>query len=176
MSRPHSSCYFQFCSIIFLTVIVKKATKILALLLLTLPVMAQTKKAKQMEKRAINPWEWQDHRSYVQAVEVKNPEGTLYVSGQTAISADGISSNENMESQIKLALKNLEQVITQAGYEPKGIVRLNIYTTSTAELWPNFPIIQEWVAKHGIKQATTLLEVKSLFETLKVELEVTVVK
>ncbi|MGE6354987.1 RidA family protein [Flavobacterium sp. NPDC079362] len=129
-----------------------------------------------MEMRVINPWKWQNERSYVQAVEVKNPEGTLYVSGQTAISADGISSDENMESQIILALKNLEEVITKAGYECKGIVRLNIYTTSTSELWPHFAIVQDWVAKHGIKQATTLLEVKSLFETLKVELEATVVK
>ena len=129
-----------------------------------------------MEKRIINPWEWQNERSYVQAVEVKNPQGTLYVSGQTAISADGISSNEDMESQIKLAIKNLEQVITEAGYECSGIVRLNIYTTATHELWPHFSIIQDWVAKHNIKQATTLMEVKSLFETLKVELEATVVK
>lgn len=155
----------------------KKTANLLVLLLLTtMPVLAQTKKGKQMEKRAINPWEWQNQRSYVQAVEVKNPEGTLYVSGQTAINADGISSNENMESQIKLALKNLEQVITEAGYECKGIVRLNIYTTATDELWPHFNLIQDWVAKHGMKQATTLLEVKSLFETLKVELEATVVK
>lgn len=141
-----------------------------------MPLLAQTKKAKQMEKREINPWKWQNERSYVQAVEVKNPEGTLYVSGQTAINSDGISSNENMESQIKLALKNLEQVITEAGYKCSGIVRLNIYTTATDELWPHFNIIQDWVAKHNIKQATTLLEVKSLFETLKIELEATVVK
>ncbi len=155
----------------------KKTARLLTLLVLTtMPILAQTKKAKQMEKREINPWEWQNQRSYVQAVEVKNPEGTLYVSGQTAINADGISSNENMESQIKLAIKNLEQVITEAGYEPKGIVRLNIYTTSTIELWPHFNILQDWIAKHGIKQATTLLEVKTLFETLKVELEATVVK
>lgn len=129
-----------------------------------------------MEKRIINPWEWQNERSYVQAVEVKNPQGTLYVSGQTAISADGISSNEDMESQLKLAIKNLEQVITEAGYECSGIVRLNIYTTATHELWPHFSIIQDWAVKHNIKQATTLMEVKSLFETLKVELEATVVK
>lgn len=129
-----------------------------------------------MEKRIINPWEWQNERNYVQAVEVKNAEGTLYVSGQTAISADGISSNEDMKSQLIMALQNLEQVINEAGYEPSGIVRLNIYTTSTAELWPHFSIFQDWITKHGIKQALTLLEVKSLFETLKVELEATVVK
>lgn len=129
-----------------------------------------------MEKRIINPWQWQDTRSYAQAVEVKNVESTLYISGQTAINADGISSNEDMKYQLIQALQNLEQVISEAGYECKGIVRLNIYTTSTAELWPHFSIFQAWIAKHGINQALTLLEVKSLFETLKVELEATVVK
>lgn len=129
-----------------------------------------------MEKRIINPWKWQDKRSYVQAVEVKQVEGTLYCSGQTAIDADGKSSTADMKTQLIQALQNLEQVINEAGYECKGIVRLNIYTTSTAELWPHFDIFQDWIAKHGIKQATTLLEVTSLFETLKVELEATVVK
>jgi 2-iminobutanoate/2-iminopropanoate deaminase len=129
-----------------------------------------------MEKRIINPWQWQNERNYVQAVEVKNAEGTLYVSGQTAISADGKSSTGNMRSQFIETIQNLEKVITEAGYESKNIVRLNIYTTSSAELFECFDILQEWVVKNNVKQATTLLEVKSLFETLKVELEATVVK
>ncbi|MCE7054169.1 RidA family protein [Algoriphagus sp. AGSA1] len=129
-----------------------------------------------MEKKAINPWNWQDARSYVQAVEVKNAEGTLYVSGQTAIDDNGVSSTADMKTQLELAIKNLEQVVSEAGYECKNIVRLNIYTTSTKELWPHFNILQDWVAKHGMKQALTLLEVVSLFETLSVELEATVVK
>ena len=129
-----------------------------------------------MEKRIINPWTWQNERNYVQAVEVKNVVGTLYVSGQTAISDLGVSSTQDMKAQLIHALKNLERVITDAGYEPNGIVRLNIYTTSTAELWPHFSIFQEWTTKHGIQQSLTLLEVVSLFETLKVELEATVVK
>lgn len=129
-----------------------------------------------MEKRVISPWQWQDERSYVQAVEVKNVQSTLYVSGQAAVHADGTSSDADMKTQLTLAIQNLEQVITQAGYEPAGIVRLTIYTTDTAALWPNFSIFQEWIAKHNIKQATTLMEVKSLFETLSVELEATVVK
>jgi 2-iminobutanoate/2-iminopropanoate deaminase len=112
-----------------------------------------------MEKRVINPWQWQDQRSYVQAVEVKNVESTLYISGQTAISDDGISSNENMEAQLALALKNLEKVISDAGYQPNGIVRLNIYTTSTAEFWPHFKLFQDWITKHGVQQALTLLDV-----------------
>jgi 2-iminobutanoate/2-iminopropanoate deaminase len=129
-----------------------------------------------MEKSIINPWEWQDQRSYVQAVEVKNVESTLYVSGQTAISAEGISSNKSMDVQLIQALENLEKVISQAGFQNNGIVRLNIYTTCTAELWPHFNILQNWIAKNSVKTAVTMLEVKSLFETLKVELEATVVK
>lgn len=129
-----------------------------------------------MEKRAINPWKWQDQRNYVQAVEVKNPAGTLYCSGQTAINADGIYSDADMKTQIKEAIQNLEQLIMESGYECKNIVRLNVYHTDTEAFFDGFNILQEWVVKHDIKQATTVMEVKTLFETLKVELEATVVK
>jgi enamine deaminase RidA (YjgF/YER057c/UK114 family) len=129
-----------------------------------------------MEKRTVNPWKWQEERSYSQAVEVKNVESTLYCSGQAAIDPDGTSSDKDMKSQLEQAIANLEEVISTAGYEYSGIVRLNIYTTSTEELWPYFPILQEWIAQHKIQQAVTMLEVKGLFETLKVELEATVVK
>jgi enamine deaminase RidA (YjgF/YER057c/UK114 family) len=129
-----------------------------------------------MEKRIINPWQWQDERSYVQAVEVKGVTGTLYVSGQAAVLPDGQSSTADMKTQLIQAIQNLEQVISAAGYECRNIVRLTIYSTSSAELWPHFPIVQEWIAKYDIKQALTFLEVKSLFETLTVELEATVVK
>lgn len=129
-----------------------------------------------MEKRIINPWQWQNQRSYVQAVDVKQAESTLYCSGQAAVNADGQSSTDDMKSQLIQAIQNLEQVISEAGYECQGIVRLNIYTTSSAELFTCFDVFQDWIAKHGIKQASTLFEVKSLFETLTIELEATVVK
>lgn len=129
-----------------------------------------------MEKRIINPWKWQDEKSYVQAVEVKNVSGTLYVSGQAAVHADGKFSNADMKTQLLLAIQNLEQVISEAGYECENIVRLTIYTTSPAELWKHFPILQEWISKHGIRQASTLMEVVSLTESLAIELEATVVK
>lgn len=129
-----------------------------------------------MEKQVINPWQWQDQRSYVQAVEIKQAAGTLYCSGQTAIDADGQSSNADMKTQVIQALENLEKVISDAGYECSGIARLNVYTTSSAEFFTCFDVFQDWIAKHGIKQALTLLEVKSLFETLKIEFEATVVK
>jgi 2-iminobutanoate/2-iminopropanoate deaminase len=129
-----------------------------------------------MEKRIINPWTWQDARSYVQAVEAKNVESTLYISGQTAIDDNGVSSNATMREQLIQTIENLEKVILSANYDLKNIVRLNIYTTSTSELFENFDIFQTWIEKNEIKQSSTVLEVKSLFETLKVEIEATVVK
>ena len=129
-----------------------------------------------MEKRTINPWQWQEARNYVQAIEVKNVESTLYVSGQTAIDADGVSSKEDMRSQIFKALENLEKVIHEADYKCKDIVRLNIYTTSSQDLFNNFDVFQNWVIKHDIKQTSTVFEVQLLFETLKVEFEATLAK
>lgn len=151
--------------------------KILAIIVLTtVSTLAQNKKEEKMEKRIINPWKWQNERSYVQAVEVTKPEGTLYISGQTAIDDDGKSSTSDMKAQLIQAIENLERVIKEAGYECENILRLNIYTTSSEELFTCFDVFQNWIAEHNIKQASTVLEVKSLFETLKIELEVTLVK
>ncbi|RKE55874.1 enamine deaminase RidA (YjgF/YER057c/UK114 family) [Sphingobacterium detergens] len=129
-----------------------------------------------MEKQVINPWKWQDARNYVQAVEVKHAASTLYVSGQCAISEEGISSNADMRTQIIHSIENLEKVILQSGYEVKDLIRLNIYTTDSTELVEHFDIIQRWLSKNQVQQTSTVLEVKSLFETLKVELEATLAR
>ncbi|WET02181.1 RidA family protein [Flavobacterium sp. YJ01] len=129
-----------------------------------------------MEKKVINPWKWQDARNYVQAVDVRNATGTLYISGQTAIDDDGISSTADMRTHLLKTLENLEKVIYDSNYELKNIVRLNIYTTDSDSLFENFDVFQNWIQKNEIKQSSTVLEVKSLFETLTIELEATVVK
>jgi 2-iminobutanoate/2-iminopropanoate deaminase len=129
-----------------------------------------------MEKRSINSWQWQNERHYVQAVEVKKVEGTLYCAGQAAVHADGTSSSANMETQLLIAIGNLEQVIEEAGYDCKNIVRLNVYTTAHEEFFQCFDTFGAWVKRKGIQQAATFFEVKSLYETLKIELEATVVR
>jgi len=130
-----------------------------------------------MEKRIINPWTWQDELSYVQAVEVKDVAGTLYVAGQAAVLPDGTSSNADMRTQLGIAIQNLETVISEAGYDLGNIVRLTVYTTSSEEFMNDcFDLFQQFVAKHGMKQAVTLLQVVALNETLNVELEATVVR
>ncbi|MCG1037679.1 RidA family protein [Polaribacter sargassicola] len=130
-----------------------------------------------MEKIITNPWEWGKNTNSAQAVEVKQVTGTLYCSGQVALNANGIPSNEDMRSQLIQTIANLEQLIKEADYECKNIVRLNIYTTSTQEFFSTcMDVYVPFLQKHAIEQATTLLEVKGLFATLTVELEATVVK
>lgn len=130
-----------------------------------------------MKKRIINPWAWQEERGYAQAVEVKEVEGTLYCAGQAAVLPDGTSSDADMKTQMFQALQNLEEVINQAGYACKNIVRLNIFTTSSEELLTTcFDRYINWTKKHEIKTAATVIEVNGLFETLRIEFEATVVK
>lgn len=130
-----------------------------------------------MEKRTIDPWKWGEATHSAQAVEVKNPAGTLYCSGQVAIDANGVPSSADMRTQLLQTIENLEHLINEAGYECRNIVRLNVYTTSVNDFFATGgDVYAGFLNKYGIKQATTLLEVKGLFATLTVELEATVVK
>lgn len=129
-----------------------------------------------MEKRAYSPWKWQDGRHYQQSVEVKNVESTLYCAGQAAVLPDGSSSTADMKTQLLIAIDNLEKVITGAGYEVKNIVRLDVFTSSHKEFFEVFDTFGDWIARNEIKQAGSFFQVTELYETLKVELEATVVK
>ncbi len=130
-----------------------------------------------MEKQTFDPWKWGEATNSVQAVEVKNPEGTLYCSGQVAIDANGQPSTEDMRAQLIQTIQNLEQLVKEAGYNCKDMVRLNVFTTSTMEFFTTCgDVYQDFIQKYNIKQATTLIEVKGLFATLTVELEATLVK
>jgi 2-iminobutanoate/2-iminopropanoate deaminase len=134
-------------------------------------------KTIKMKKQTFDPWAWGKNTNSVQAVEVKQPEGTLYCSGQVAIDANGVPSNSNVREQLIQTIQNLEHLISESGYECSGIVRLNVYTTSTQEFFTTcMDVYVPFIQKYGIQQATTLLEVKGLFASLTVELEATVVK
>lgn len=130
-----------------------------------------------MEKRTIDPWAWGKNTNSAQAVEVKQPAGTLYCSGQAAIDANGVPSSADMRSQLIQTIANLEQLVNESGYECKNIVRLNVFTTSTQDFFTTcMDVYVPFIKQHGIEQATTLIEIKGLYATLNVELEATVVK
>ncbi len=62
-----------------------------------------------MERRAINPWTWQDAMGFVQAMELGPAKRTLLCSGQTSVDANGAPVHAgDMAAQLRLAVANLE--------------------------------------------------------------------
>lgn len=130
-----------------------------------------------MTKTIINPWEWQNNLGYSQAIEVKNVQGTLYCSGQASMSAEGQPVGVTMRAQIKQSLDNLHKVITQAGYHPANIIRLNYYTTSIPSFFEAYDEAMSWLQPYNCRPASTLVQVGALaFPELTIEIEATVVK
>ncbi|MBC6612781.1 RidA family protein [Hymenobacter sp. BT507] len=133
-----------------------------------------------MEKRISNPWQWQATSAYNQAVEVRQPSATLYCAGQAAIDANGIPSTGDMRAQLQQVLRNVEQVVTTAGYHLRDIVHIRLYTTDTAALFgPEgcFDVFTNWVTQHAIQAAATMVEINFLaYEGLKVEMEAIAVR
>lgn len=128
-----------------------------------------------MQKKLINPWKWQTERNYEQAIEIVAPQKTLYISGQAAIDENGFSSDDEMDQQLITSINNLEKVIQEANYPLESIVKLTVYTVSLDELYPHFYLIQDWIKTNKIATTLTVIEVKGLFETLKIELDATAV-
>jgi enamine deaminase RidA (YjgF/YER057c/UK114 family) len=131
-----------------------------------------------MERRAINPWQWQDNFGYAQAIEVVGGQRVLYCAGQTSMSADGHPQHAgDMGAQLALALDNLEAVLVAGGYRLADLVRLNYYTTDIGAFFTQFAVVGGRLAAAGCVPSSTLLGVTSLaFPELLVEIEGTAVR
>jgi enamine deaminase RidA (YjgF/YER057c/UK114 family) len=130
-----------------------------------------------MEKKAVNPWKWQDQFGFSQAVEVRAGERVLYCAGQTSSDAEGKTLHAgDMKGQINMALDNLETVLKQAGMSFSNVVRLNYYTPNVDLLLQNYDVLVGRLDKAGCKPASTLLGVARLaFPDLLIEIEATAV-
>lgn len=128
-----------------------------------------------IQRRAVNPWQWQDQFGFVQANEVSGFETVLVCSGQTAMSADGVPQHAgDMRAQVSLALDNLESVLREAGLDWSNVVRLNSYTTDMDALLGAMDLIVTRL--DGVQVASTWLGVARLaLPELMFEIEATAV-
>lgn len=128
-----------------------------------------------MEKKAVNPWTWQDNFGFSQAVEFGGESRVLVCAGQTSVDANGAPLNEgDMLAQVKQAMENLGAVLKKAGMDYSNVVRLNFYTTDVDKFFGASGAIQEMMG--GNKPASTLLGVARLaFPPLMIEIEATAV-
>lgn len=131
-----------------------------------------------MERRVLNPWQWQDQFGYAQAVEVHGGQQVLYCAGQAAVDAAGQPQHAGqMDRQLALALDNLEIVLHQGGYQLADVVRLNYFTTNVDTFFAHFGVVAERLAGAGCRPSSTLLGVARLaFPELLVEIEATAVR
>ena len=131
-----------------------------------------------MERRAVNPWTWQDQFGYVQANEVSGVEQMLVCAGQTSVDADGQPLHEgDMGAQVGQALDNVEAVLTEGGFTLADVVRLNYYVTDVDAFLQAGEVYGARLAQAGCRPASTLLGVARLgYPSLLVEIEATAMR
>lgn len=116
-----------------------------------------------MEKRAINPWTWQDPLDFSQAIEVTGATKTVYLAGQVSVDEDGEPMHVgDMFAQFNRALDNLERVLAEAGLKLGDLVRLNYYVTDMEAFHEAQPRMSARLQAAGCKPASTLIGVKCL--------------
>lgn len=130
-----------------------------------------------MERTAINPVTWSADMGFNQGEVVSGHTRTLYISGQTAMSADGKPQHDgDMAAQLELTLDNLEAVLAEADMTLANLVRLNVYTTDVDLLFQHYGVLAARLGAARVAPTTTMLGVTRLaIPTLLVELEGTAV-
>lgn len=131
-----------------------------------------------MQKRNINPWQWQDPLSFSQAVEVEASGKVLYCAGQLSVDANGNALHiGDMRKQINQAFDNLDQLLAQSGYTLGHVVRLNYYTTDMPAFLAAYDVVTERLRECTIKPSGCLLGFSALATPgLMIEIEATAVR
>ena len=132
----------------------------------------------RMERRTINPRQWQEKLGYAQAIEITAGQRVLYCAGQTATDADGQPRHDgDMGAQLSAALDNLETVLKAGGYRLADLVRLNYYTTDIPAFFAHYGTVTRRLEAAGCLPSGTLLGVSRLARPeLLVEIEGTAVR
>ncbi len=116
-----------------------------------------------MERTAVNPVTWSLELGFNQGEAVSGHTRTLYISGQTAMSAAGRPEHhDDIAAQLALAVDNLEAVLTEAGMSLANLVRLNVYTTDVDALFPHYGVLAGRLGAARVAPTTTMLEVARL--------------
>lgn len=116
-----------------------------------------------MERSAVNPAPWSLDLGFNQGELVRGAQRTLYISGQTAMSAEGRPLHEgDVAAQLTLAVENLESVLAAAGMSLANLVRLNVYTTDVDALFPHYGVLAGRLGEAGVAPTTTMLGVTRL--------------
>ena len=116
-----------------------------------------------MQRRVINPWNWQEDQGWTWGIEVTGPLRILHTAGQVPVGADGrLLHRGDVRGQTAAALDNLETVLSTAGHALGDVVRVDFYTTRPDELTDNWDVVASRLLPAGCRAGGVLLGVDRL--------------
>lgn len=115
------------------------------------------------QRTSVNPTTWSLALGFPQGEVVSSANRTLYVSGQTSMSADGRPLHDgDPAAQLAQSLDNLEGVLVEAGMTLAHLVRLDVAMTDVDALMPHYGVLAGRLGAAGAAPTTTLLGVVRL--------------
>jgi 2-iminobutanoate/2-iminopropanoate deaminase len=124
-----------------------------------------------MNKRPVNPWDWQNVAGFSQAWRVDAATSIVFASGQASISPEGQLVGEgDFDAQVRQVFENLQTVIEEAGATLPSVVKLTVFLTDMSKLRDYTRIKAEFFS--GEQPASTAVGVTALARPeLMVEVE-----
>jgi enamine deaminase RidA (YjgF/YER057c/UK114 family) len=125
----------------------------------------------------VNPWPWSLDYGFNQAEQVEGASRVLMLSGQAAVSADGMPQHVgDLPAQVSLALDNIEAVLKAGDMTLANVVRINVFTTDVDAMMGSWAELAKRFTAAGVQPTSTLVGVTRLaFPDLMVEIEATAV-
>jgi enamine deaminase RidA (YjgF/YER057c/UK114 family) len=127
--------------------------------------------------QVLQPPGWAKPRGFSNGIAVKGGT-TVYVAGQVGWSGAGVWESRDFTGQFRQALRNIIDVVAQAGGRPEHIVRLTWYVVDRDEYLASLPAVgrayRELMGRHY--PAMAVMQVGGLVERLaRLEIEATAV-
>lgn len=131
---------------------------------------------KSDARRVLQPKEWKSPSGYANGIVASGP--TVFIGGQIGWNADQVFESDDFVDQVRQALRNVLEILAEAGAGPEHIVRLCWYVTDKREYAARLSEVGE--AYRSVMGRNfppmTLVQVSGLVEdAAKVEIEATAV-
>jgi len=125
----------------------------------------------------LHPSHWRRPKGYANGIAA-SPGRTLFLGGQVGWNVEQEIESDDFVPQVERALRNIVEILAEAGAGPEHLVRLTWFVTDKREYLDHLPAIgaayREVIGRHY--PAMSLLQVAGLVEDrAKVEIEATAV-